>query len=121
MTRAPLSVAIRVLAESWKVSGLPGVEQDLRASKQRDGFLVRLALHLGVPDLRGTAAMDEPRRAANAAFARRPEKIGFQLCRGESGCALGQRVQAAEAASTIGERHDARGVQESGRRQVMLS
>src|SRR5215472_7318166 len=57
----------------------PRPENELRASKQRQRPSFPRVSHHGVPYLRGAAKMRRGRDTGEAAFSRRPEKIGLQL------------------------------------------
>jgi len=87
--------------------------------RNSDGFAVGFARHLGVPDLRGAAAVNETRGATNAAFARCAQEIRLEFRGREARRAGGQAIQAAESGCRIRQRHHARGMKKAGRRQVM--
>jgi len=101
--------------------GATGIQHQLRAAKQSDCLARGFAFHLGVPNLRGAAAMHQARLASDAAFKRGAEIVGLELDRREIRRAFRQRYNAAVTASGIGKRDHGRRVQIAVGRQMLLA
>jgi len=97
------------------------VKNNLRASKQRNRLAAGLALHLGIPDLCGASAVQQPRLAGYCAVKSGADEVGFELDRGEPCGAFRKRRDAAVAARRICKCNDRRGMKISVRSQMLFA
>src|SRR5262245_58366950 len=96
-----------------------GIDDELRAAKERErlaGFLVR---DYRVPELRRAPEVLRPRDHGDDSLAGRAEAVGLALDARESARALGQVGNAAVAAGGVGERDDGARVQVAVGRDVV--
>ena len=79
-----------------------GIQDELRASEQRDGFFTLLGDDRRIPNLGGAAAMNQRRPAFHDSLADRAQKIRLKLDGGMSGRALGERLDGTRSTETVG-------------------
>src|SRR5262245_56742723 len=100
---------------------LPRIEHQLRAAEERELAPLRAVRHHRVPHLGAAPQVHGARFAVERAFARRVEKVGLQLHRGEVLGLVGQVGNAAVAREGVGEGDDRARVQVAVRGEQRLS